>query len=218
MLSPQRPCAGFCSPKAQCCLRNYTSDHNSEKREKGEGNRAGKFPVCCLQFCYLTLNCHFFTKRLLNLLVTAPTRCSKMCWVSVKRDLVTHHISASAVICAVAIIKSQMHLWFSVAIPMTTNKKLQCRKYQGYGHKHCAKIQLPSECHSRNGNSSEQVTFSNFLLSNFAEPVWAVASVSCSYQAGEAASVVFCSPSCSLFFRPFLVNQWDASVWNHSTP
>lgn len=133
----------------QCCLRNYTSDHNSEKREKGEGNRAGKFPVCCLQFCYLTLNCHFFTKRLLNLLVTAPTRCSKMCWVSVKRDLVTHHISASAVICAVAIIKSQMHLWFSVAIPMTTNKKLQCRKYQGYGHKHCAKIQLPSECHSR---------------------------------------------------------------------
>lgn len=111
----------------QCCLRNYTSDHNSEKREKGEGNRAGKFPVCCLQFCYLTLNCHFFTKRLLNLLVTAPTRCTKMCWVSVKRDLVAHHISASAVICAVAIIKSQMHLWFNVAIQMTTNKKLQCR-------------------------------------------------------------------------------------------
>ncbi len=43
--------------------------------------------------------------------------------------------------------------------------------------------------------------FSNLLLSNFGEPVWIVASVSCSYLTGAAPGVVFCScsPSASGF-------------------
>ncbi len=53
-------------------------------------------------------------------------------------------------------------------------------------------LTLPSECRSRNRDSSDQETFSNLLLSNFGEPVWIISSVSCSYLTGAAPGVVFC--------------------------
>ncbi len=51
--------------------------------------------------------------------------------------------------------------------------------------------------------------FSNLLLSNFGEPVWIVASVSCSYLTGAAPGVVFCccSPSAS-GFDVLCVQRW----------
>ncbi len=51
--------------------------------------------------------------------------------------------------------------------------------------------------------------FSNLLLSNFGEPVWIVASVSCFYPTGAAPGVVFCccSPSASEF-DVLCVQRW----------
>ncbi len=51
--------------------------------------------------------------------------------------------------------------------------------------------------------------FSNLLLSNFGDPVWIVASVSCSYLTGAAPGVVFCcwSPSAS-GFDVLCVQRW----------
>ncbi len=47
-------------------------------------------------------------------------------------------------------------------------------------------LALPSECRSRNRDSSVQAMFFNLLLSDFGEPVWIVSSVSCSYLTGAA--------------------------------
>ncbi len=51
--------------------------------------------------------------------------------------------------------------------------------------------------------------FSNLLLSNFGDPVWIVASVSCSYLTGAAPGVVFCCCSSSASgFDVLCVQRW----------
>ncbi len=70
-------------------------------------------------------------------------------------------------------------------------------------------LTLPSECRSRNRDSSDQATFSNLLLSSFGEPVWIVFSVCCSYLTEAAPGVVFCcwSPSAS-GFDVLCIRRW----------
>ncbi len=75
-------------------------------------------------------------------------------------------------------------------------------------------LTLPSECRSRNPDSS---CFSNLLLSSFGDPVWSVSSVCCSYLTGAAPGVVFCcwSPSAS-GFDVLCVQRWCSAYlgWN----